>query len=415
MDFQTIMKKHVVVLSGLTYPVPPIRGGGPQIVLYNTCLKIFDPDIDWKILANWEPELDQLQFDRSKIIAIKTTWLDKLALKLVNLLPYRLRKSIFSEVGDQERLILNIKILRKLFSLKKDIIVCHESYSLAYLVHLIFPRKKMITYIHNSKVHLDFDPEMWRRYVKASTSGMILGSQVSINDLQAKFGTLPSRTWVIYNGIDSEKFNIEQRNTYRKENLDKYGISEQDFVFIYCGRIAPIKNIDLILDAFLELAEEMPNIKLVIVGSADKDNYGDILFQDKLHQMAAGKNQTKVTFSGFISQEHLPEIYSVADCGVLGTKEKQETLTLFLLECLASGIPVIAPALGAIPEVIRNGKEGMIIPREYTQTELVYAMRQMVNQEADWSERSQNIAKYIQDNFSWQRVADDFVRVLKEV
>lgn len=405
---------RVAVLSGLNYPVPPIRGGGPQIVLYNTCLKITDPEIDWKILANWESDLDQIKFDRNKIITFKTTWVDRLALRMVNLLPFRLRKRIFSEVGDQDRLILNIKILRKLFSLKKDIIVCHESYSLAYLVHLFFPRKKLITYIHNSKVHLDFDSEMWRRYVEASTSGMILGSQASINDLRVEFGLLPSKTWVIYNGIDSEKFNIEQRNTHRKENLDKYGITEQDFVFIYCGRIAPIKNIDLILDAFLELTEEIPDIKLVIVGSADKDNYGDVSYQEKLHQMVTVNNQNKVIFTGFISQEHLPEIYSIADCGVLGTTQS-ETLTLFLLECLASGIPVIAPALGAIPEVIRDGKEGMIIPREYTQTELVSAMRQMVNQEADWSERSQNIEKYIQDNFNWQRVADDFVRVLKEV
>lgn len=409
------MKKHVVVLSGLTYPVPPIRGGGPQIVLYNTCLNITDPEIDWKILANWESELDQIKFDRNKIITLKTTWVDRLSLRMVNLLPFRLRKRIFSEVGDQERLILNIKILRKLFSIKKDIIVCHESYSLAYLVHLFFPRKNLITYIHNSKIHLDFDSEMWRRYVEASTTGMVLGSQASIDDLRVKFAVFPPRTWVIYNGINIEKFNNSRRNSFRKENRVRYGISEIDFVFIYCGRIAPIKNIDLILNAFLELTEEISDIKLVIVGSADKDNYGDVSYQKKLHQMVAVKNQNKVIFTGFISQEHLPEIYSIADCGVLGTKEKQETLTLFLLECLATGIPVIAPALGAIPEVIRDGKEGVIIPREYTQTEFVSAMRQMVNQEADWSERSQTIEKYIQDNFSWQRVADDFVRVLKEV
>jgi len=111
------------VLSGLTYPVPPIRGGGPQIVLYNTCLNITDPDIDWKILSNWDAGLEGQVYDRQRILPIKTTALDRLALALVNLLPYRIRKQIFSEVGDQDHLLLNIKMIRKLL-LKNMMLLC---------------------------------------------------------------------------------------------------------------------------------------------------------------------------------------------------------------------------------------------------------------------------------------------------
>lgn len=408
------MKIRVAVLSGLTYPVPPIRGGGPQIVLYNTCINMTDPDIDWRILANWEPGLDELDFDRRKIHAIQTSWVDKLALALVNLLPYRTRKRIFSEVGDQKRLLLNLKIVRKLLFQKFDVIVCHESYSLAYLVHLVFPRKKMITYVHNSKVHLDFDEDMWERYVHASTAGMILGSRTSIRDLETRFEVMPPKTWVIYNGIDTEKFNINQKENNRKQNREKYQIKPEEFVFIYCGRIAPIKNIDLVLSAFLELTGSYSKTRLVIVGSAEQDHYGDPSYQEKLQDMIPLKVQGKVIFTGFVSQENLPEIYSVADCGVLGTKEKQETLTLFLLECMACGIPVIAPAVGAIPEVIHNGHEGIVIDREYSQSEMVSAMRRMVENKTEWAARAPTIEKYIQGNFSWKRVAKDLTKILQE-
>lgn len=409
------MTIKVTVLSGLTYPVPPIRGGGPQIVLYNTCLNINDPEIDWKILANWDPDLEEIDYDRDRILAIKTTALDRLTLALVNLLPYRIRKRIFSEVGNRERLLLNLKIIRKLLFKRYDVVICHESFSLAYLVHLVFPRKKIITYIHNSKVHLDFDDEMWRRYVKASTGGMVLGSQESLKDLQQRFGYLPKETRVIYNGIDTARFNSGNCERYRDEIREKYGIARDDFVFIYCGRISPIKNIDLILKAFMTLAEDRSDTHLVIVGSADHDHYSDVSYEKQLHQMVPEDRASRVIFTRFIPQEELPRIYAVADCGVLGTRIKQETLTLFLLECLACGIPVIAPALGAIPEVIREEREGILLNRNYSIEQMQDAMRKMIRNKTEWQNRSQEIEHYFHKNFAWQRVADDVVKFIKEI
>lgn len=83
----------VAILSGLNYPVPPIRGGGPQIVLYNTALKMNDPEIDWTIFGNWEMGLESVDYDRNRIKALKTQSIDKFLRGLVNLLPYRWRKA----------------------------------------------------------------------------------------------------------------------------------------------------------------------------------------------------------------------------------------------------------------------------------------------------------------------------------
>lgn len=408
------MKIRVAVLSGLNYPVPPIRGGGPQIVLYNTCLNITDPEIDWTILADWDEGLKEVDFDRKRILAIKTRWIDRILLAVVNLLPYRIRKMIFSEVGDQDRLVLNLKILRKLLFRKVDVIICHESFSLAYLVHLVFPHKRIITYTHNSKLHLDFDDEMWHRYVKASTGGMILGSYSSKHDLSARFDVLPQKIEIIYNGIDIRKFNTHQKDQYRHETREKFHFSQQDFVFLYCGRITPQKNIDQILHAFLKLNQERTDIRLVIIGSAARDLYGDLAYEQSLHDLVPVHFRERVIFTGFVPQEKLPELYSLGDCGVLGTKGEFETLTLFILETLACGTPVIASAVGALPEVLHPASEGYLLRPDYSLEEMVSAMREMVNQRDYWSGRSKTIESYIQQNFSWQRVAADVVKIIKE-
>ena len=406
------MKIRVAILSGLNYPVPPIRGGGPQIVLYNTCLNITDPEIDWTILADWDEGLKEVDFDRKRILAIKTRWIDRILLAIVNLLPYRIRKKVFSEVGDQDRLILNLKIVRKLLFRKTDVIICHESFSLAYLVHLVFPHKRIITYVHNSKLHLDFDDEIWNRYVKASTGGMILGSYSSKHDLSTRFNVLPQRVEIIYNGIDIHKFNRHQKELYQQETRERFFISQHDFVFLYCGRITPQKNIDLIVQAFLRLNQEVANTCLVVIGSASRDLYGDLAYEQLLHSLVPLHLRERVIFTGFVPQEKLPELYSMIDCGVLATKTL-EGLPLFLLECGACGIPVIATEVGAIPEVIHPAAEGYLLSPDYSLEEMVSAMREMVNQRDYWSARSKEIESYIQNNFSWQRVADDLVRIIK--
>lgn len=408
------MRKKVAVVSGLTYPVPLVRGGGPQIVLYNTCLKLDDPDIDWYVLANWDPALDNIDYDRKKFIAVRTSWIDKAILKTVNFLPHRVRKWIFSEVGDQNRLLYNIKIVRSLLFRNKDIIVCHESYSLSVLIHLLFPRKRILSYFHNSKVHRDFNEIMWKRLVRASTAGIVMGAKAALVDVYFRFPDKAVKDWVIHNGVDVEKYNLAGRICYREQTRRLFQLEPDDFVFLFCGRITPIKNIDRIISSFLQLADDYNRVKLVVVGSAKNDDFGDLNYENQLHQMIPEEHRSEVCFVGFFPQEELPKVYSVADCGVLATT-LSETVTLFLLECMACGIPVIAPRVGGIPEVVRDGREGVLINKDYSQEDLTNAMKQMIAQKQEWAARSNEIEAYIQNNFSWERVAKEFTKVLYEV
>ena len=150
------------------------------------------------------------------------------------------------------------------------------------------------------------------------------------------------------------------------------------------------------------------------MGSANNYDDGDQSYLEKLHQIIPTDKKDIVTFVGFITNDNLPGIYSIADCGLLGTKIS-ETVTLFLLEIMACGIPVVAPSIGGLPEVIREGKEGILISEDYSQVELVEAMYQMVINKSTWQRKSVEIAKYINDKFNWARVAHDLTRIVNEV
>jgi len=134
-------KPVVAILNGLMNPIPPVKGGGPQIVIYNTCLELGDAPFDWFVLSNWDPQLENTDYDRDKFIAVKTGISDRLLVTIISLFPHRVVKGIFGVVR-KDHLTLNLKLVRNLISRKCDVIVVHDSYSLTYLCHQVFPRKK---------------------------------------------------------------------------------------------------------------------------------------------------------------------------------------------------------------------------------------------------------------------------------
>ena len=65
-----------------------------------------------------------------------------------------------------------------------------------------------------------------------------------------------------------------------------------------------------------------------------------------------------VTFAGFVPDEDLPNLYTIADCFIIaGIAELQSLVTM---EAMATGLPVIAVNAMALPELVRNGENGFL-------------------------------------------------------
>jgi glycosyltransferase involved in cell wall biosynthesis len=97
------------------------------------------------------------------------------------------------------------------------------------------------------------------------------------------------------------------------------------------------------------------DILLLVVGDGDlKPYYSSIARQLKL--------ENKVIFAGNVSDEELAEYYTASDVLVLPSKDMSEGFGLTLLEANASGRPCAASNTGGIPEVIRDGYNGFLVP-----------------------------------------------------
>jgi len=133
---------------------------------------------------------------------------------------------------------------------------------------------------------------------------------------------------------------------------------------LFVGRFVPAKNLELLVEAFSRIYDNHPHVKLVLVGDGPE---GDTIRREVKRQGIANQ----VSFAGYIPNNELPEVYRRATVVTLSSKSESYGMTL--LEAMSCGVPVIAPDIGVIPEIVDDKKNGLVYP-EGSVEELVNAL-----------------------------------------
>jgi len=115
------------------------------------------------------------------------------------------------------------------------------------------------------------------------------------------------------------------------------GWSDRELVFGFVGRLALIKGIDLLIEAFAAVSQAVPEARLLIVGSGEEEQRVKTVLAN---QIGDGRVQVRPR----MSQERLPDWYRAID--VLLMPSRYETMSNAVLEGMACGIPFIASAVG---------------------------------------------------------------------
>jgi glycosyltransferase involved in cell wall biosynthesis len=116
-----------------------------------------------------------------------------------------------------------------------------------------------------------------------------------------------------------------------------------------------------LLEAFAAARRRLPSAKLVLTGvshDSAPDGSGD--FKDFLVRRASALGlEDAVVFTGFVSAREMPSLYGALDHLVHPAVE--EPFGLDIVEAMASGIPVVAVRSGGVPEIVRDGTDGLLV------------------------------------------------------
>jgi glycosyltransferase involved in cell wall biosynthesis len=188
-----------------------------------------------------------------------------------------------------------------------------------------------------------------RRFL-AKLEGIIAVSEGQKRLLEAK-GLRKKNIWVVQNAIAIDAHALELSSERKIEVFHQFGIPQAAKLVVSAGRLSPEKGHRYLLEAIARLKKEERKYYFMFCGEgpcrADLEKQSEGLgISDQCH------------FPGF--SRALPEILSAMDLLVLPSLS--EGLPNVVLEAFASGKPVVASAVGGVPEIVANEVNGLLVP-----------------------------------------------------
>jgi glycosyltransferase involved in cell wall biosynthesis len=203
----------------------------------------------------------------------------------------------------------------------------------------------------------------------------------------------PAKIAVIPLGFDLKPFLRcqDQRGQFRHE----LSVSDGARLVSIVGRIFPIKNHRLFLDAAALVAAREPSVLFVIVGD------GVLRWEMEDHAREL-RIADRVIFTGW--RRDLPRIY--ADTSILVVSSNNEGTAVSAIEAMAAGRPVVATRVGGLPDLITEGETGLLVPPGDPDG-LASAVLRLLQDPGTACRMGQSARAMVQERFSVRRLVVD--------
>jgi glycosyltransferase involved in cell wall biosynthesis len=170
-----------------------------------------------------------------------------------------------------------------------------------------------------------------------------------------RYPHLEERIAFVPNWVDDTIFHPlpeDRRRALRGELLGRHGLPSPARLVLFAGRLERQKDPDLLVDAFARLRRQDATAALLVVGAGGLR----AATERRIAELGIGD---AVRLLEPVARPELAEIMNAADC--LLVTSAFETGPTVAYEALACGLPVVATAVGQIPELVQNGSNGEVI------------------------------------------------------
>jgi len=238
---------------------------------------------------------------------------------------------------------------------------------------------------------MQFYPIGMQSFVARRMDRVLTSSQASGSEILRDFGVRRDRLEMVWNGLDTELYCPDP------------AVSRSQSGILCVGRASdPNKGIKTLIAALAKLASPV-HLTLVDAGGSGNDarNWARSLgCSDRLE------------ITGRIPNQDLVNLYRRAALVVVPSR--YEGFGLPAVEAMACGTPVVATSAGALPEVMRVGGGGLLVPRDDPDA-LAKAVSTLLEQPEMRHEMGARARPRIEATFSWRRVAERTARIYQEV
>ena len=188
--------------------------------------------------------------------------------------------------------------------------------------------------------------------------------------------------------------------------VDVFYIIKFDFVFIFVGRLVNDKGMNELVNSFCRLVEKHSDAKLILVGSYEGET--DVLPESTWKKLKAEK---RIIWVG--KQDDIRSYLSISNALVFPSY--REGFPNVVLEAGAMGLPAVVTDINGSNEIIKNGKNGYIVPSK-NEMALLKAMTLFVEDPSLVSAMAKNaramIADRYEQSFVWKSILEEYERII---
>jgi glycosyltransferase involved in cell wall biosynthesis len=233
-----------------------------------------------------------------------------------------------------------------------------------------YPRPYVVSTVHSSRVRSADD----RALVRALTPHMdrlIAVSKSIVRKLESegrapRAGESGPQIELIYNGVDLDRYREQEACCTLPQ---EYGFPEGTPVVGVVARLEPEKGHPTLLEAWVKVTRAVPEARLLVIGEGSLREeleaqaealglLGEECDGDACVGSRGARPGAKVIFTGV--RDDVPAVTAALDVAVLPSYREAQGLAI--LEAMALRRPVVATRVGGIPEVVEDGKTGLLVP-----------------------------------------------------
>lgn len=370
------MKRLLFVTPG-KLPVPALKGGAVEtliemIVSENELNQTFEI----YVFTLWDEQMHTIRYKHSNLITVKSSILTKVFDRLYFFYWEKIKKdwratfhrNHFRDKMYEKRLY---KLIRET---NYDRIIVENNMS---LLKCIYDALGQEIYSKTCDYHMHsalIDNPMMIDYLSRCHQIITVSDFVKKTMLStyAEFSNVKFN--VLMNTVDVSKFNSDSLALVRETSRQKYNIGNDEFVFLYSGRLSIEKGVKELVAAFEQLHSK--SAKLVVAGGSYSGDPAVSQYEIKIKKYCA-ENGLNVEFLGFVNNNDMKNIYALADVLVIPSLAK-EAGSLTAIEGMNLGIPMIVSNIGALPEYLGEYPDYVEPGADFIEN-LVRAMQQCVD------------------------------------
>lgn len=314
------------------------------------------------------------------------------------------------EAGKLGLLITSFERIRQNFRLKKkielimlinpDIVHQHDYLSSVRLSRKIAENFRIIFTNHYGE-YLFLSKTRLTRYFQA----YFLNHFESI--IAPSYNLLPTKgnCHFIPNGVDTKLFN-KVLPIKKQEFKVEQGLQGK-VVFLCARRWAPTKGIIFLARALNLLSDEIKQKSVFLFAGNDAEDFQ--LYKKQVHTELNKCTGVEIRLCGNLNHIELTSLISATDIGIIPSL--MEGMSLFSIELISSGVPVLATNVGGLPQVVKMNENGWLFPPKDAQS----LAREITRIVANWPDTDLEIDTFeFRDRYSWKSIAKQTLEIYNQ-